>query len=183
MENKNGGLYVIITLLVVAVLGMGGYLVWNSVSNKESKTNEATNNELNNNTQESQNVENVTNNESTVQENNSQSVKTRLYKSADNKYVLSLIEYNYSYRNQKAQNTVAYDFYLKVDNTQAIGYVVGNYSISGNELSLVGKDAYNVYAVELNNAKQESNDGMDHYIFEYYDETIKFSGVELSLVK
>lgn len=182
MENKNGGLYVIITLLVVAVLGMGGYLVWNSISNKESKTNEATNNQLNNDTQGSQNVENVTNNESAIQENNSQSVKTRLYKSSDNHYVLLLAEYNHSFRNPKA-GTIARDFYLKIDSIQAIGYIVGNYSILGNELNLVGKDAYNVGAVELHNVQQESNDGMVHYKFEYSNETIKFSGVELNLVK
>ena len=182
MENKNRGLYVIITLLVIAVLGMGGYLIWNGVSSKENKTNDATNNESSNSVQETSTNEAITNTEETKQENNNQAEKTRLYKSADNKYVLLLVEYNHSFRNSKAQN-VAYDFYLKIDSIQSIGYIVGNYSVSGNELSLAGKDAYNVGTLELHNVQQESNDGLIHYKFEYTDKTITFSGVELNLVK
>lgn len=61
MENKNGGIYVVVTLLCVAVLVMGGYLIYDKVLSK---------NNANSSSNGDSNSSSINNNANTTEENN-----------------------------------------------------------------------------------------------------------------
>lgn len=171
---------VVITILTVLVVGLGctlGYVLLNK----------------GNNTNPNEQRKEVVEQEKEVTEQNIESNETKdevknsyakLYRSEDNKYVLLLAEYEHSYLNTKAQNTIARDYYLTIDEVQSISYVVGHYSINENKLVLEDSNhkVETIYAPSLEKVLTKSA-GTGYLNFEYSEDVISFDNIKLYLVK
>lgn len=192
-ENKNSvGIAVIITVLVMLVLGLGGYIIYEKVSS--NKTNDPTIDEENKNVdQKDQTDDNDKTEDKTNEPNNSQTNTSVSLKDVVGEYTYSKkCETVSGPTNEVEYNTTKSYIILKNDNTfeihdatycQTSTAYKGKYTLNGNKIVLSGlKDDYSdpEHKGELNIFNLNNITSKTEITVLYSNNSLKFNNITLT---